>query len=53
MLEPVIVNLLFQMLDSRGETTRAYWRQQWLGFTPEQARDPRPWVVVLRLRGGP
>lgn len=39
--------MLLQMLDSEVETTRIFWRQKYLGFTDEQARDPRSWVEVV------
>lgn len=42
--------MIWQMVDSQLETTRIFWRQKYFEATDEEARDPRPFVDILKER---
>lgn len=52
-LKPIIARhaarMSGQLVDSTLETTRVYWRER-AGATPAEARDPRPFAVVVAER---
>ena len=45
-----LTRMATQLVDSKLETTRIYWRTTYFGATPEEAADPRPFAVVLGER---
>lgn len=42
--------MVWQLVDSELESTRIYWRETFLGFSYEQARDPRPAQEIIHNR---
>lgn len=47
MLNPALALQANQLVDSKLETTRIFWRKK-LGFSDEIAHDPRPLMEVLK-----
>lgn len=40
-----------QLVDSALESTRIFWRKKYFNASDAEARDPRPFHIVLSERG--